>query len=297
MRVRLLPQVLAVLTLGTLLASCATPAPPRADDTVPVDQRPAPPPGHVHGIGVNPADDRIYAATHNGLYVLDSNGARVVGESRSDFMGFTVLGPDVFVASGHPASDEAGPVSLGLIRSTDAGETWEEVALGGESDFHALTATGGRYIYGLDSSTGGIKVSTDDGETWDDGATIHARDIDADPLSSTTLLATTEDGLMVSQDAGATFEAAANQPPRPLPFVDHIPAGARDGATTLAGLDAEGTLWLLTNDTWTSAGPKNGTPEAFTALDADTYLAAFHGDVYRSSDGGATWHPVTAAGQ
>lgn len=292
MRARLAPPVLSAVTLIVLLAGCTAPGTPPTDDTATTNLQP--PLSHVHGLGVNPADERVYAATHDGLYVLADEGARVVGESRADFMGFTVVGPDTFLASGHPAFDEEGPNNLGLIRSTDAGATWEDVALVGDSDFHALTTAGDGHVYGLDSATGGIKVSTDGGQTWQEGATINARDIDADPASPTTLLATTEDGLMISRDAGATFEAAANQPPLPLLLVDHVPTDAGGGGTTLAGLDTAGRLWRLSEGAWVPSGPENGIPEAFAAVDDQTFLAAFEGRAYRSGDGGQTWRPVLA---
>lgn len=289
MRVRLMPSTVMAATLGVLLAGCAATGTPQVDDSATVGLQSRM--GHIHGVGMNPADERVYVATHHGLYVLDDEGASVVGESRADIMGFTVVGPDVFLASGHPASDDEGPVNLGLIRSSDAGATWDDVALVGESDFHALTAAGDDHIYGLDSTTGGIRVSADGGDTWEHGATIDALDIDADPASPATLLATTETGLMVSRDAGSTFGPADNQPPHPLAFVDHVSADPSNG-TTLAGVDPAGRLWRLSEDTWVPIGPENGIPEAFSAVDEHTYLAAFAGRVYRSSDGGASWLPV-----
>lgn len=282
-----MPSTVMAAMLGLLLAGCTGQDAPQDDSaTVSLQSQM----GHIHGIEMNPADERVYVATHHGLYVLDEEGANVVGESRADIMGFTVVGPDVFLASGHPAPDDEGPANLGLIRSIDAGVTWDDVALVGESDFHALTAAGDGHIYGLDSTTGGVRVSTDGGDTWEHGATIDALDIAADPASPATLLATTETGLMVSRDAGMTFEPADNQPPYPLAFVDHV--SADPNGTTVAGVDTAGRLWRLSEGTWVPIGPENGTPEAFSAADENTYLAAFAGRVYRSSDGGTSWLPV-----
>ena len=61
-------------------------------------------------------------------------------------MGFTVVGPDRFLGSGHP--DAAGirqgkPARLGLIESTDAGDSWASRSLSGEVDFHALASSQG----------------------------------------------------------------------------------------------------------------------------------------------------------
>jgi hypothetical protein len=115
-----------------------------------------PGPVHVHGLGVNPADDALYLATHTGLYRLDrdSEVAERVGERHQDTMGFTVVGRNRFFGSGHPDLRDDLPSHLGLVESTDAGKTWEPVSLLGEADFHVLRIGGDR-IYGYDASRDG----------------------------------------------------------------------------------------------------------------------------------------------
>ncbi|WP_185972470.1 hypothetical protein [Georgenia yuyongxinii] len=54
-------------------------------------------------------------------------------------------------------------------------------------------------------------------------------------------------------------------------------------------------LWRLTAVGWTSAGPENGVPEAFTAVDDETYLAWFDTVVHRSDDAGASWQALPVA--
>lgn len=75
---------------------------PRRDSTTPAV---ADDPGvvHVHGLGVNPADGALYAATHTGLFRLDDDGrVERIADRHQDTMGFTIAGPDRFLASGHP---------------------------------------------------------------------------------------------------------------------------------------------------------------------------------------------------
>src|SRR5690606_9410853 len=87
-----------------------------------------------------------------------------------DTMAFTVIGPGHFLGSGHPDGREDLPPFLGLIESADAGETWREVALTGEADFHLLVAAGDR-VYGFGSEWEGEESiflrSSDGGRTWD----------------------------------------------------------------------------------------------------------------------------------
>ena len=121
--------------------------------------------GHVHGLGLNPGDDLVYAATHHGVFRLTPGGPQRVADRYQDTMGFTITGPDAFLGSGHPDPRESGPPRLGLIRSGDRAQTWTSVALRGEVDFHSLSATGAT-VYGWDSTSSAVLRSDDDGATW-----------------------------------------------------------------------------------------------------------------------------------
>jgi hypothetical protein len=86
-----------------------------------------PGPVHVHGLGVNPADGALFIATHTGLYRVGQGQRKAarVGGRYQDTMGFTIVGPNRFLGSGHPDINEAQeqglPGLLGLIESTDSG--------------------------------------------------------------------------------------------------------------------------------------------------------------------------------
>ncbi|MBA3381046.1 MAG: exo-alpha-sialidase, partial [Actinobacteria bacterium] len=126
-------------------------------------------PVHVHGLGINPADGALYIATHTGLYRSgegDSKSVRV-GDRKQDTMGFSVIGPDRFVGSGHPDFRTDLPPLLGLIESTDKGRSWESISLLGDADFHVLRAAGER-VYGYDASNDRLLVSADAGRTWEE---------------------------------------------------------------------------------------------------------------------------------
>lgn len=58
-------------------------------------------------------------------------------------MGFTIAGPQHFLGSGHPDLREKLPSRLGLIASTDNGQSWQQLSLLGKADFHALHAAHG----------------------------------------------------------------------------------------------------------------------------------------------------------
>lgn len=65
-------------------------------------------------------------------------------------MGFTVVSENTFLGCGHPGAREDKPKHLGLIVSDDAGESWRELGLGGQADFHIIRV-GSQPTYGFDS--------------------------------------------------------------------------------------------------------------------------------------------------
>jgi len=248
--------------------------------------------GHVHGLGRDPVNGQVYAATHYGLFQVNPDGSTTrVADRHQDTMGFTIADAGVFYGSGHPGPREGGPPHLGLIRSTDRGQTWETLALRGEVDFHALTATGST-LYGWDSQSSTVLRSDDGGRLWRRGAQVAVADLSADPEAPTTVLATTETGLLESRDGGASFAPAVSRPPQPLLLIHHLTA-----EHGLAGVGPDGTVWTRTGDRWAQTGRLPGAPEAFATTTAKDYLAATSAGVYASTDAGRTWKLLAGAHQ
>ncbi|MEU0680166.1 MULTISPECIES: F510_1955 family glycosylhydrolase [Streptomyces] len=234
---------------------------------------------HVHGLGVDPADDRVYVATHSGLYtVTKGQEPKLVGNSKDDFMGFTVTGENTFVASGHGAPGSGRPGNVGLIETEDAGRTWTSRSLSGEADFHSLDSAKGT-VYGYEG--GRIRVSTDL-KAWDDRATLEALDLAVSPAGDQ-LLATTAEGVVTSSDGGRTFGKGSGQIQAFLSWPVE---------KSLFGIDPSGKLSSSANGgkTWKALTTvPGGQPQALTAVDADHILAATMTGVYESRDGGKTF--------
>ena len=274
----------AALAAAVVLAGCSggdgsSREQPRLD--------PADDPGvaHVHGLGVDPADGVLYAATHFGLFALPEQGlATRIADRFQDTMGFTVVGPNTFLGSGHPdfQKDPELPPRLGLIRSTDAAETWESVSLSGEVDFHALHSSGDK-VYGWDSGSSRLMVSDDGGKTWDTRSTFALRDFVISPADADVLLASTEQGLVRSDDGGRTF---ATVPTAPV-----LAVLAWQKPEGLYGIDPSGTVHVSADGglSWEKRGTVGGEPEALAAHEGELYAAATGKGVLASSDGGQTW--------
>lgn len=275
------------VTLAVGLVVAALMVPRLAADTLrdgESDTGAAPEMEHIHGIGIDPGDGAVYAGTHHGLFRIAGGRATRVADRVQDYMGFTVAGPGQFLASGHPGPRQGGPSSVGLIETTDAGQTWKALSLSGQADFHALEYRHDR-VYGLNSMTGQLLASTDK-KSWEELSSAQIADFAVSPADAGALVATTEQGLAQSADGGATFEVVESAPV--MIFV----SWADDG--TLAGVTPDGVVYTAPDpaDEWTEQDHLDGQPEALTIASGTQIYAAANGTVLASTDGGATFSPM-----
>jgi hypothetical protein len=243
-----------------------------------------PGPVHVHGLGVNPADGALFIATHTGMYRV-ARGERTaerVADRYQDTMGFTIVGPNRFLGSGHPDLRDDLPPLLGLIESTDSGESWQPISLLGKADFHVLRFAGER-VYGYDASNDRLLVSADRGRTWSElerpGPLV---DLAVDPSDGRRIVATTEDGLFESRDGGQSWSRVGEA-------VGLLAWSARErlylvaaGGQVFASRDGGRRL--------EHRGDIGGQPAALLAQAPDELYVALHdGTIKRSTDGGGSW--------
>ncbi len=239
---------------------------------------------HVHGLGVNPKDGSLYIATHAGLFRAGEGQpkARRVGESEQDVMGFSVLGADRFLGSGHPGPLQSGPANLGLIRSDNGGKSWDTVSLSGEADFHVLRSRE-PMVYGFNASSGSLMVSSDSGQSWDErkppGAMI---DLAIDPESSARVVASTEQGLVSSADQGRSWKTLREGQLGLLAWAE---------VGTLYFIDGSGQVSMSRDQggSWQRRGSIADQPAAFASAGRDLYAALPDGTVKSSTDGGRSW--------
>jgi hypothetical protein len=165
---------------------------------------------HVHGLGINPADGTLYAATHTGLFAVRDGVGQRVADRLQDTMGFTVVGPDHFLGSGHPDfrdtqlyQPDRRPL-LGLIESRDAGRSWQPLSLLGEADFHALQIAHG-LVYGYDA-TGQRFMVTRDRRRWQVRSTVELVGFAVSPTDPELVVATTGGVLLRSTDGGRHWQ-------------------------------------------------------------------------------------------
>lgn len=278
------------LGLTLVLAACAPAQSPADQPDAPAHDHGGGP-VHVHGLGRNPADERIYIATHTGLWRLDEDDRpQRVGEEGYDFMGFTVVGADHFLASGHPGPATDKPPLLGLLESRDGGATWDSLSLLGSTDFHALRAAHER-IYAWNATDGTFMVSRD-GTAWDRHSDLALLDFVVDPDDPSVVLAATPESLtgaaVVRSDDGGRSWLAVD-----APALDRLSWRSAD---SLLGIDVDGRVWVSADASanWQPVGSVPGRAQALLDAGEDLYTAV--GDsLLRSSNRGATWQTLYQA--
>ncbi len=243
-----------------------------------------PRPVHVHGLGVNPADGALFIATHAGMWRLDRDDDRAlrVGESYQDTMGFTVVGPDRFLGSGHPDLRTDLPPLLGLIESADAGASWTPMSLLGEADFHVLRYADGR-LYGYDATNDRLLASEDRGRTWEQLETPGPiLDLAVHPRNATRVVALSGGRLHESRDGGDSWRSIGTT----------VGLLAWPSPDRLYLVDPNGRTFVSADEgvRFEPVGTTASEPAALMAIgEEELYVAAHDGTIRHSTDGGSTW--------
>lgn len=283
MRARHRPALAAVGLLALLaLAGCSSETAPGGDQ----GGAAAPELGHVHGLGTDPDDGTVYVASHVGVFAVDPDGhAERVADRWQDTMGFAVVGPGHFLASGHPDLREDLPVHLGLIESRDGAQTWTPVSLQGEADFHSIEASPDR-VFGYDSVSGRLLV-TEDRRTWRTLARRPVFDLAADPGEAAAVLASTPEGEVVEYraDGGAGRRLSGAPPVALLDWPE---------PDLLVGVAAGGEVYRSSDGGagWQRVEGPPGQPQALDVTERHWVIATSEG-VFRSEDSGRKWESLT----
>jgi hypothetical protein len=290
----------AIVSIGAITLAGCTPAATAPMSAQTTDF------GHVHGLGVDPASGDLFVATHRGVWRLASGylgrksssvAPEQVGGRSQDTMSFTIAGPGLMFASGHPDpanNPDQSPPNLGLIESRDGASSWKTVSLTGETDFHDLVTTplkgGGSplRVYGYDASRQTIMSSDNSGITWQDRSAIALRKLAVNTSDPGVVYATTPSGLQVSRDAGLTFTAVPKAPQ--LLLIDAV----NTNPGSFVGADVNGVIWSTDDSasTWQRRGNLDSPPEAMTYVaDAEKawILASDNRGIVASLDYGKNW--------
>lgn len=266
---------------------------------------------HVHGLSFDQEEENVlYLASHHGLLKIDENGyftSQGVEEEQHDLMGFTITSDNTMLSSGHPSHESDLPDPIGVIESQDQGETWQEVSLQEEVDFHLFDVNHGdeERMYGLNAAESVMYRSYDAGSSWDqlDLAELPLTYPEiftfvSDPENADRLLLGGQTGIYLSEDAGENWEH--------LDAEDTIISAAAGESYIYAFLMGESGSELMKSEdfgtTWQGTG--------FSSEDDAVVQIAEHPqnkdvlalgtnnmNVFITEDGGENWETLAAEGE
>jgi hypothetical protein len=250
---------------------------------------------YIGSLAVDPEDGTLMIGTGLGLFRADKGARkaeRVIGELTtpdgagpvSSNLVIRYSGPGDLLGSGHPeGGGTALPENLGLIRSADAGGTWEPISQLGESDFHILQALGDRVVaVRVDESD--IQVSGDGGASFEARAAPDLPvDVAFDPKDPKRMVVATQQGTFSSSDEGNSWRPRDPIPSEQLAWAEPD-ALYRSDPGGLIKLSADG------GATWKDRGNVGLSVNELAADEEGTlYASVPGGEVHTSTDGGATW--------
>lgn len=280
---------------GEAADTTATPTPnPTIESSEPAAEPGSAANAFIASIAVDPGSGLMLLGTGLGLYAVEpgaKDAQRVVGEvqapggagSVSSNLVLRYRAPGELLASGHPEGESGLPEDLGLMRSTDAGRTWEPVSDFGESDFHLLQVEGD-HVVAVRAEETDVLVSREGGRAFETRTPPDKPvDVAFDPGAPERMVVATEQGVFTSGDGGGSW-----RPRDPIPADQLAWLAPRELYRTdpggLVKVSADG------GATWEERGSV-GLPVNELAGDGDGGLLAAvpGGEVQRSRDGGRTW--------
>jgi len=250
----------------------------------------------INGIAVAPGTQspeglRLYLATQYGLL-------RATPEGKSTIMpgvevGLTALtfgpsGTGAWYFSGFAADGKP----VGLMASVDGGTSWAPVSQDAPSPsaFRAISVSAAdpQVIYAIADD---LEVSRDGGQSWQPTGTLPETtfSLAASGNDANTLYAGTMAGLLQSQDAGATWQAAYADE-NPVTVVQAVPGEGVYGFAYGVGLifaREPGLDWQLVSSDFANLYMVNLTADS--ANPARLFATVDSGAIMTSADGGKSW--------
>jgi hypothetical protein len=259
---------------------------------------------HIHGLGFSADGQQLFVPAHNGFLIFRNGRWEVPDLPVHDYMGYSAA-DDGFYSSGHPGPGSNLINPLGLIRSTDGGQTFTTLDFEGETDFHLMSVGYRNHaIYVVNPSpnsrlSAGLHYSLDDGQNWEQsagqGISGSPIQIAVHPTDAQTVALAAEGGLFLSNDYGDTFTRIGDTMPVSTATFDP------DGDRLLFGYQSLFAYDMATGQTTSFPSPAVTGNDAISNVAVNTQsdqiaLATFNRNIYLSQDDGQEWEQIAVEG-
>lgn len=250
----------------------------------------------------------LYFASHSGPKIYRDGEWFETADNFFDYMGFNAV-DEGFYSSGHPSADSDLPNPLGIQRSTDGGETLEEIAFQGETDFHAMAVGYTSHdIFLLNPAKNslleaGFYKSNDIGESWEpvkaSGLEGEVMALALHPTDSNFVAAATSTGVYFSRDGGENFEAitSENETGTAVHFTeDQLYFGSYGTAAALV-------KYTMENEELKTVNIPDLPQDAIAFIaqnptdERELAIYSLQGNAYLSEDGSQTWETLLEEGK
>lgn len=265
---------------------------------------------HVHGLAYSADGKQLLIPSHHGIAAYaDGQWSKMPGPAH-DYMGFSAT-HNALYSSGHPAVGSKLVNPFGLIKSTDAGKTWQQLGLEGESDFHTLATsyeTNAVYVLNYQANTRmpkpGLYTTRTDGVMWTQAAANGLKSkvnaLAVHPSDASIVAVGAADGLYLSRDAGNNFAPLGGSTQVLAQWFDldgeHLWVSSYANSPVLSrlnlkegGADEKIELPVLSEDAVAFITQNPIRHEEFA-------IATFKRNTYTTQDRGATWVQIAKGG-
>lgn len=259
---------------------------------------------HIHGLGFSTDGSQLFVPAHDGFRIFEAGRWVIPDLPINDYMGYSPIDTG-FYSSGHPQPRPSSINPLGLVKSTDRGQTLTTLDFEGESDFHLMAAgykNHALYVFNpeLNSKLStGFHYSLDEGKTWQSmaaqGITGRPIQLAIHPTEAQTVALATEGGLYLSNDYGDTFSRISQT--APVTSVAFDPRGQR----LIFGYQSLQSYNLDNGETNNISTPSLTGDDAigYSAINPVSEQIAFatiNLNIYFSGDNEQTWEQIAAQG-
>lgn len=260
------------------------------------------PENHIHGLAYDSKNQKLYIATHYGLFVLKNDKDLYrVGSSLDDYMGFSMhpTQPHILYASGHA---QIGG-NMGVIKSKDSGQTWRSVFKGlrGEVvDFHSMVISPVDPKILIGYFAGNVYLTEDGEKTWrlssgrlPTGPCWNAPCLAADTKRRTKVYAGTYQGIYATDDLGESWSLISPG------FFGGVIAHPKDNnvlyAFSMQGViksEDRGHAWNFKNTGLTLSKNEFIFGFSFDTNDPNTIYASTDQKIFKTENAGESWRRI-----